>query len=91
MKQFSGMHYQQRLEWMYRNSRETYSTAEESLRTNYYGTKHVTEALLPLLKSSSDGRIVNVSSSSGLLRVIKVSITLLQPLPLVNYTRSLTV
>ncbi|KAF8704017.1 hypothetical protein HU200_031501 [Digitaria exilis] len=49
-------------------SLETYNTAEESLRTNYYGTKHVTEALLPLLKSSSDGRIVNVSSGFGLLR-----------------------
>ncbi|WVZ95990.1 LOW QUALITY PROTEIN: hypothetical protein U9M48_041687 [Paspalum notatum var. saurae] len=29
------------------------------LHTNYYGTKQVTQALVPLLQSSSDGRIVN--------------------------------
>ncbi|KAK8449260.1 hypothetical protein SEVIR_7G188500v4 [Setaria viridis] len=69
-EQFNGMDWHQRIGWMYKNSRETYSTAKEGLRTNYYGTKHVTEALLPLLQSSYDGRIVNVSSGFGLLRVI---------------------
>lgn len=56
---------------MWKNCRQTYDTAKEGLRTNYYGTKHVTEALLPLLKSSSDGRIVNVASSFGLLRFFR--------------------
>ena len=79
MKQFDGMDWHQRIGWMYKNSRQTYSTAKEGLQTNYYGTKHVTEALLPLLQSSSDRRVVNVSSGFGLLRVrVKVSITLLQ-------------
>ncbi|CAL5069060.1 unnamed protein product [Urochloa decumbens] len=70
-EQFNGMDWQQRIRWMYKNSRETYSTAKEGLWTNYYGTKHVTEALLPLLQSSSDGRIVNVSSGFGLLRYFR--------------------
>jgi (+)-neomenthol dehydrogenase len=59
----------QRLEWLWRNSRETYDAAKKGLQTNYYGTKNVIEALLPLLQASSDGRIVNVSSDFGLLRV----------------------
>ena len=59
----------QRLEWLWRNSRETYDAAKKGLQTNYYGTKHVIEAFLPLLQASSNGRIVNVSSDFGLLRV----------------------
>jgi (+)-neomenthol dehydrogenase len=59
----------ERLEWLWGNCRETYDAAKEGLQTNYYGTKHVIEALLPLLQASSDGRIVNVSSDFGLLRV----------------------
>uniref|UniRef100_A0ACD5UD67 Uncharacterized protein n=1 Tax=Avena sativa TaxID=4498 RepID=A0ACD5UD67_AVESA len=55
---------------MLKNAREPMDAAEKSVRTNYYGTKHVTEALLPLLRSSSDGRIVNVSSNYGLLKHI---------------------
>ncbi|WVZ95989.1 hypothetical protein U9M48_041686 [Paspalum notatum var. saurae] len=38
-EQFSGMDYQQRIGWMWRNCRETYDTAKEGLHTNYYGTK----------------------------------------------------
>ncbi|XP_062155639.1 (+)-neomenthol dehydrogenase-like [Alnus glutinosa] len=49
---------------------ETYELAEECLNTNYYGTKRVTEALLPLLKLSNSPRIVNVSSSMGQLKSI---------------------
>jgi (+)-neomenthol dehydrogenase len=60
----------QRLEWMFQNVHETCDSAKEGVQTNYYGTKHVIQALLPLLKTSSDGRIVNVSSGFGLLRVI---------------------
>ncbi|TVU15090.1 hypothetical protein EJB05_38592, partial [Eragrostis curvula] len=67
-EQFSGMDWHERIGWMWKNSRETYNTAKQSLQTNYYGTKNVTQALLPLLQSSSDGRIVNVSSGFGLLR-----------------------
>lgn len=68
-QQFGGMDQLQRLEWMATAVRETYAAAREGLQTNYYGTKHVIEALLPLLQASSDGRIVNVSSEWGLLRV----------------------
>ena len=52
---------------MAKNVKETVDAAKEGLQTNYYGTKHVIEALLPLLQSSSDGRVVNVSSEYGLL------------------------
>lgn len=45
--------------------RTTYEKAEECFSTNYYGTKNVTEALLPLLKLSTSARIVNVSSLRG--------------------------
>jgi len=60
----------QRIEWLTSVVRGTYDAAREGLQTNYYGTKHVIEALLPLLQASSDGRIVNVSSEWGLLRLI---------------------
>nr|XP_034604997.1 short-chain dehydrogenase/reductase 2b-like isoform X1 [Setaria viridis] len=66
---FAGMDEGQMSEWMRRNTRETHNSAKETLRTNYYGTKQGTEALLPLLQASADGRIVNVSSVIGQLRV----------------------
>ena len=50
---------------------QTYEMAEECLKTNYYGTKRVTEALLPLLQLSESARIVNLSSFYGQLKVIK--------------------
>jgi (+)-neomenthol dehydrogenase len=71
--QFAGMDEGQMSEWMRRNTRETFKSAKETLRTNYYGTKQVTEALLPLLEASTDGRIVNVSSVIGQLRVCTLS------------------
>jgi (+)-neomenthol dehydrogenase len=67
----SAMDAAQRVEWMRQNCRQTYDTAKECLQTNYYGVKHVTEALLPLLQSSPDGRVVNVSSGFGLLRYFR--------------------
>ncbi|XP_043714275.1 salutaridine reductase-like [Telopea speciosissima] len=44
--------------------------AEDCLKTNYYRTKRVTEALLPLLQLSNSARIVNVSSLGGQLKFI---------------------
>ncbi|CAL4936643.1 unnamed protein product [Urochloa decumbens] len=49
--------------------RETCDAGKACLRTNYHGTKQVIGALLPLLLASDDGRIVNVSSELGLLRL----------------------
>ncbi|KAF6149007.1 hypothetical protein GIB67_009626 [Kingdonia uniflora] len=49
---------------------QSYELAEECLKANYYGTKGVTEALLPFLKLSSSARIVNVSSKLGQLENI---------------------
>lgn len=43
--------------------------AVDCLNTNYFGTKKVTEALLPLLQLSKSARIVNVTSYYGLLLV----------------------
>ncbi|KAJ1279898.1 hypothetical protein BS78_04G190500 [Paspalum vaginatum] len=46
--------------------------AETVLRTNFYGAKMVTEALLPLLRRSpSTSRILNISSQLGLLNKLK--------------------
>jgi len=59
----------EKLEWFRKHTTDTYSKAEECLRTNYHGNKIVTEALLPLLHFSSHGRVVYMSSSLGLLRV----------------------
>ncbi|CAO2035887.1 unnamed protein product [Urochloa humidicola] len=64
-----SMDVNQRVDWMRENSKETYEEAKQCMRTNYYGAKIVTEALLPLLQLSSSGRIVNVSSGFGLLRM----------------------
>ncbi|KAL3498799.1 hypothetical protein ACH5RR_041531 [Cinchona calisaya] len=51
-------------------TRETFEMTEECLKTNYYGTKGVTEALLPCLLLSDSGRIVNLSGSAGKLKSI---------------------
>ena len=42
-----------------------FSIVEEALRVNTLGPWRVSKALMPLLKKSTAGRIVNVSSSSG--------------------------
>lgn len=69
-EKFAGLDSNQRLEWMVKNVREPIDAARKAVETNYYGTKHVTQALLPLLQCSSEGKIVNVSSEYGLLRLI---------------------
>ncbi|XP_009369057.2 (+)-neomenthol dehydrogenase-like [Pyrus x bretschneideri] len=48
--------------------KQTYETARDCLKTNYYGVKQLTEALIPLLQKSNSATIVNVSSSVGKLR-----------------------
>ncbi|KAF0931692.1 hypothetical protein E2562_005688 [Oryza meyeriana var. granulata] len=55
------------LEWLMQHTVETTENAEECLRINYHGTKNVIQALLHLLQSSPDGRIVTVSSVFGQL------------------------
>ncbi|KAM6584856.1 hypothetical protein CsatB_011858 [Cannabis sativa] len=49
---------------------ETYELTTECVKTNFYGAKAVTEALLPLLQLSDSPRIVNVSSYVGKLTFI---------------------
>ncbi|KAK7349538.1 hypothetical protein VNO77_06982 [Canavalia gladiata] len=49
---------------------ETYELTELGLKTNYYGNKEVTKALVPLLQSSGSPKIVMVSSSAGRLENI---------------------
>ncbi|XP_057823930.2 LOW QUALITY PROTEIN: (+)-neomenthol dehydrogenase [Cryptomeria japonica] len=60
---------------------ETYEMAKECIEINYYGTKRMVEAFLPLLKLASEGggRIVNVTSRAGVLEYIP-SMTLRQQL-----------
>ncbi|ESR53829.1 hypothetical protein CICLE_v10023457mg [Citrus x clementina] len=49
---------------------QTYEKTKECLETNFYRTKRVTEALLPLLQLSKSARIVNMSSFYGQLKYI---------------------
>ncbi|XP_026380112.1 salutaridine reductase-like [Papaver somniferum] len=49
---------------------ETYELAEECVQTNYYGVKSVTKALISLLQLSSSPRIVNVTSTIGMLQFV---------------------
>ncbi|KAL5061991.1 hypothetical protein RYX36_023728 [Vicia faba] len=49
---------------------ESYEQTEAGFKTNYYGAKELTEALIPLLQLSTSPRIVNVSSSMGKLEKI---------------------
>ena len=56
-------------ELIFKGLEQTYESAEECVKTNYNGTKGVTEALLPCLLLSNSGRIVNVSSGLGMLEV----------------------
>ncbi|KAD3641293.1 hypothetical protein E3N88_30517 [Mikania micrantha] len=46
---------------------QTFEGAQKCMETNYYGAKHVTQALLKLLLRSTSPRIVNVSSKLGQL------------------------
>nr|XP_043613656.1 (+)-neomenthol dehydrogenase-like [Erigeron canadensis] len=50
---------------------QTYETAKDCIQTNYYGTKNVTEALLPFLSLSSSPRIINISSGLEKIENIK--------------------
>ncbi|XP_051146834.1 (+)-neomenthol dehydrogenase-like [Andrographis paniculata] len=48
----------------------SYESTKDAIQTNYYGTKRITEALLPFLQLSNSPRIVNVSSTLGNLKYI---------------------
>ncbi|KAF3775632.1 Salutaridine reductase, partial [Nymphaea thermarum] len=51
---------------------DSYESARGCLETNFYGTKRLTKALVPLLRPSSHKpRIVNVSSRYGLLCLLR--------------------
>lgn len=49
---------------------QTPEMATECLKINYYGAKCMVETLIHLLQLSDSPKIVNVSSVSGLLKVI---------------------
>jgi len=57
-------------DWFKKSIQETYEMAEETIKTNFFGTKWTVEALIPLLQQSNSWRIVNVSSSLGKLKVM---------------------
>jgi len=57
-------------DWLKKSKQETYEMAEETIKTNFFGTKWAVEALIPLLQQSNSWRIVNVSSSYGQLKVM---------------------
>ncbi|MCL7026203.1 hypothetical protein MKW94_022200 [Papaver nudicaule] len=50
--------------------KENYERAKQCMETNYYGTKRVTAALLPLLQLSNSASIVNMASVYGQLQFI---------------------
>jgi (+)-neomenthol dehydrogenase len=47
---------------------QTYETAKECIKTNYFGPKLLIQALIPLLLDSNCARIVNISSKLGQLK-----------------------
>ncbi|KAL4369494.1 hypothetical protein GQ457_05G029220 [Hibiscus cannabinus] len=51
-------------------TRQTCDQAEECLKTNYYGVKTMVEELVPFLQLSDSARIVNVTSSLGVLELM---------------------
>lgn len=50
-------------------STRTHDMTDECFNVNYYGAKMMIQEFLPLLQLSDSARIVNVSSSTGLLKV----------------------
>jgi carbonyl reductase 1 len=42
-----------------------------TIQTNYFGTLHVTESCMPLLKKSASPRIINVASAAGRLSILR--------------------
>ncbi|MFS7941788.1 putative salutaridine reductase (NADPH) [Helianthus anomalus] len=50
---------------------QTFEGAQKCMETNYYGAKHVTQALLTLLLKSNSPRVVNVSSKLGQLENVQ--------------------
>ena len=48
-----------------------------TMRTNYFGTLELTQALLPLLRASSSPRMINIASAAGRLRGSKERIAAL--------------
>ncbi|RZC57492.1 hypothetical protein C5167_004799 [Papaver somniferum] len=49
---------------------ETYELAEQCVQKNYFGVKSVTRALIPLLQLSGSQKIVNVTSTMGMLEFV---------------------
>ncbi|CAL2227911.1 unnamed protein product [Prunus armeniaca] len=49
---------------------QTYELAEECVKTNYFGAKKMTKALLPLLQLSDTPRIINLTSTVATLKNI---------------------
>ncbi|WVZ74453.1 hypothetical protein U9M48_022632 [Paspalum notatum var. saurae] len=47
---------------------QNYELAKECIEVNFYGTKDVTDCLIPLLLLSNSGRVVNVSSKVAQLK-----------------------
>ncbi|XP_065864685.1 (+)-neomenthol dehydrogenase-like isoform X2 [Euphorbia lathyris] len=60
---------QKQVNW-YEIATQNLELAEKCLKTNYYGAKGMIEALAPHLQLSDSSRIVNVSSTTGLLQNI---------------------
>uniref|UniRef100_A0A0E0K2W2 UBX domain-containing protein n=1 Tax=Oryza punctata TaxID=4537 RepID=A0A0E0K2W2_ORYPU len=49
---------------------QNYEMAKECLETNFYGTKDVTDCLMPLLLLSNSGKVINLSSKISQLQFI---------------------
>jgi carbonyl reductase 1 len=45
--------------------------ANITIRTNYFGTLHVVQSFMPLLKKSSSPRIINIASAAGRLSILR--------------------
>lgn len=64
------------------------SVVEEVFRTNFFGALRVTQTMLPLLRKSAAGRIVNVSSGLGSLARNSESMSPRSSYHLIGYSAS---
>lgn len=56
---------------------QTHELSEICFQTNYYGAKRMCEAFIPLLQSSDSPKLINVSSTLGMLKVTTLLIQVL--------------
>lgn len=77
-------------EWGVKPSESDLAKVREIYETNLFGPMAVTQAMLPLLRRAKRGRIVNVSSSLGSLKMTSDPASPISQFPALGYNTSKT-